>query len=533
MTVRLFLRTTLAGLTAAVLALTASPSPAAADDDHDPDQPTALTTSPATDCAADPPSLIGINDVRLLAEVSDPDEGLLGVSFELRRGDDLIAHTDPSYTFRSGDTAGYRVSYNTLLAAAGDAITTFTWRVRATDRTDRTGPWSEVCSFRYDPTRPAAPVVTAPADTQIGKPTRIEVRSGAGGEVPGRYFWRLNDSQESGIVTGDVAGAATITLTPRRSINSVEVRGLSPAGNSGARADVSFLSDLGDVADEGDLTGDGHSDLLVPGGAHGIPSGLWLGRGDSTGGLSPTVTNLGPRGVWGNDSTDFDGAQISVGRFAGGSFQDVLLYTPGRSRGPAILRGYGDGTPWWPHDAALFSIVLFWDNDGFEPIQLVPGGALPGQTVPDLIGTAGDDASGYHLNYFPALDFIGGYPGAITLTQPTPTGDHAWNTWTLAATATADGTTTLFLWQKSTGLLYAWRDVAFDRETETFSYTEQHLSDAFHPGQPITLQASDINADGTADLWAVGPTATATPWTVSASGALTRGTSRPLVPAGS
>ena len=240
--------------------------------------------------------------------------------------------------------------------------------------------------------------------------------------------------------------------------------------------------------------------------------------------------NLGPDGFSGGDPTDFDGTQISVGRFAGGSFQDVFVYSPGRGAG--IMRGYGDGTPMRSsNDTVLISIANFWDENGFDPIELVRAGSQPGQTIPDLIGTAGTDATGYYLNYFPSSDSIGFYPMVYSLTRPTPAGDLAWNTWTLASTATADGKATLFLWQKTTGKLYAWRDVTFDSEAKELSYTEQHLSDSFYPGQSVTLQASDINGDDVADLWAVGPTATATPWTVTASGAITAGPAQPITPA--
>ena len=534
MTVTFLLRTALAGAVVTALAVTAAPTSAAAARSHRPDRPTGLTTDRATDCAATPPSLIGIGDVTLFAPVSDPDGGHLGVTFQLRHGKDLIVSTDPeTFTWVSGTTAYYRIRYDTLGSVAAGAITPFTWRVRATDAGGKVGPWSAVCSFRYDPTRPAAPVVTPPANgsTKIGTPVSIPVAKGEDGVVPTRFAYMLNGGSDVGEVDADADGSATITVTPRWSTNSLEVRAVSAGGNSGDRTTVTFNSIPGDLADEGDFTGDGHTDLLVVGAEHGLPSGVWLIAGDGAGGLAPQAVNLGYQGLGGGPA-ELDGMQVSAGRFTGGTFQDPFLYSP-RWGHAAILRGNGDGSPIRPIDGNVFYVNggLLRDDNGFDPIQIVRGGRVLGKLTPDLIGTAGNAEFGYYLNYIPSVGGIAAYWPRSLPGRTTPTGDLAWNTWTLASTATTDGVTTLFLWQKTTGKLYAWRDVTFDVETEEFSYTEQHLSDSFYPGQAVTLQASDINGDDVADLWAVGPTATATPWMVTPSGTITAGPAQPITPA--
>ncbi|GLY96605.1 hypothetical protein [Actinoplanes sp. NBRC 103695] len=437
MTVTFFLRTALAGAVATALAVTAAPTSAEAARNHRPDRPTGLTTSPATDCAATPPSFAPDGDVSL--------------------------HADGT--------------------------------------------------------------------TKIGKPVEIVIAKGAGGVVPTGYRYSLNRSEHRA-ATADTEGRATITVTPQRFLNTLEVYGLSPAGNIGDSTTITFNSDAGDLADEGDLTGDGHTDLAVVGGANGLSSGLWLAAGNGSGGLGANAVNLTPAGIGaGGGPAEVDGAQVVTGRFTGGTFQDVLIYYPAGDRAgmAAILRGNGDGSPIRADisgNAVYLPAGLLSDNRGNDPVQLVRAAHTADNVLPDLIGIAGN-----RLTYIANSGFTGGYLSRPLPQQTTPTGDLAWNTWTLAGTATADGRATLFLWQKTTGQLYAWRDVTFDPATKTISYTEQHLSDSWYPAQSITPSAADINGDDVADLWAVGPTATATPWTVTPSGTITAGPAQPITPA--
>jgi hypothetical protein len=132
---------------------------------------------------------------------------------------------------------------------------------------------------------------------------------------------------------------------------------------------------------------------------------------------------------------------------------------------------------------------------------------------PNLVGISGTSGNA-HLAYYSCLWSQSVCTWSYDLANATPTGGTDWDTWTLAS-AVLDGHTTLLLWQRSTGKLYAWDDVTADADTTRLRYSQYQLADDWNTGQSLTLQGADINSDGTADLWTVGDGATATAWLVT------------------
>ena len=501
---------------------------------HKPNRPTGMTTSPGTPCPAATPKIVGLGDVVLYAPVSDRNGGDLGVRFELWKTSApgrLIAFSNPSEKYRrSGGIVSMTVKADTLKTESSNAITQFSWRVQVTDY-NLTSDWSQTCSFKFDPTTTGAPALAVPDDdtTTIGLSTTITIAKGTTGSTPTAYLYQVNGNPH-GKVAADAAGNATIQVTPSRSRNTVSVSGVTAGGNIGETAVARFGSNPAQRAADNDFDGDDLTDLVTPGGRNNLASGLWLASGEEPGELAPAAINIGPRGngFMGRQPSDFDNAQIIAGRFSGTGLQDVLAYYPtGDSAGAAvILRGNGDGSPIQAqHDDSRHEIAagMFSDRDnGLDPTELTNAGHQSGKAYPDLLGIVGSAQTGYYLSYFTA----GGGTGIYTDIYPqpgvtTPTGGFDWNTWTLASTPTESRTdtdpptttsaTTVFLWQKSTGLLYAWRDLTFGADGAA-TYTQQQLSGSWNTGQDIALRAADIDNNGSADLWAVGANANAVPY---------------------
>jgi hypothetical protein len=66
----------------------------------------------------------------------------------------------------------------------------------------------------------------------------------------------------------------------------------------------------------------------------------------------------------------------------------------------------------------------------------------------------------------------------------------------------------MYLWDPSTGALYLWENLAYNMSTGAFTYTQYVIADGssttWNKGATLTLQAADVNGDGTPDLWTVG-----------------------------
>ncbi|MGW4498564.1 LamG-like jellyroll fold domain-containing protein [Micromonospora sp. NPDC004336] len=487
---------------------------------HKPNKPTGMTTSPKTTCTGG--STVGDGSVSLYAPVSDRNGGTLGVSFKLWKTSDTtqtaLASSNPSLlTYSSGSTAVLVVPVATLRTAAGGALTSFSWKVQATDfRTP--SDWSATCTFTFDPTRPGAPNVPEVADgtTTIGEPFTVEITK-AEGTDPSGYVYQLNAGPPTDATATN--GAATISITPSRFTNTLTVTSISAGGNIGDSKSVTFNSNPAATAADGDLTGDGAPDLVTVGARHGLPPGLWLAPTD--GEQSALVgTNIGARGngVTGQNSpADYNGAQAITGHFTGTGLQDVLVYYPATGNG-GVLRANGDGSVIQAQQSGnQFSVSgeLLVDSDGTLPRQLVNAGDIRGAAtgIPELLGISGDTTVGHHLTYYSNFYAPALYANPQRIEQPTPTGGDDWNNWTIA-TAQLTGSTAMFLWNRTTGALHLWTNLAFDGNN-LLTFSAYKLSDAWNAGADLTLRAADIDSNGTPDLWTVGTGASTGAWLVS------------------
>ncbi|MGC4820208.1 FG-GAP-like repeat-containing protein [Micromonospora sp. DT63] len=493
---------------------------------HKPNTPTGMTTSPKTACAGG--SIVGDASVSLYAPVSDRNGGTLGVSFKLWKTTDTtqaaLASSNPSLlTYPSGSTGVLVVPMTTLRNAAAGSITSFSWKVQATDfRTP--SDWSATCTFKFDPTRPGQPSVSdAPAGATVGQPATFTITKseGSGGTTPSGYVSQLNGGPPVDI-PADATGAATFTVSPTRFTNTLTVTSVSAGGNFGDSTSKVFNAAPAATAVDGDMTGDDVADLLTVGKANNLPSGLWLAAGRNGTGVDPITTNLGARGngVTGNeDPSDFNDGQAISGHFFGSGFQDVLVYyTAGANAGNGtVLRGSGDGSVIQPYNnQASVSGDMLVDGNGNAPLQLANAGDTrgTGSTIPDLIGTSGDATNGYFLNYYPMASAPGLYYYGGSTTTLTPSGGVDWNNWTITTAQLSSGTA-MFLWNSTTGALHLWTNLAYNQDTTQLTYTPYTLSTNWNRGAALNLQAADINIDGTPDLWTIGTGGVATTWLVT------------------
>jgi len=500
--------------------------------DHKPNKPTGLKTSPTTSCTG---STIGDTAVKLYATVSDPDGGTVGETFKIWKtsNSSVSKSSDPNkLTAPSGSGAvPFTVDEKWLKTASGGVATSFSWNVVVTDFKYPSPP-SGTCSFTWDPTRQGDPDVTEPENATIGQPVSVAVtftKQHATDTIPSSYQYQLNGGP-AGFADADSAGSATIKVTPRRFTNVLTVTSMSAGSNFGGTSSATFTARPAANAAEGDLTGDGTADLVTVGNANNFPSGLWLTPGTGTGApaIDPQSTNIGivGNGTKGtNKPSDFDGAQAVLGRFTGAGLQDVLYYYPNgeNAGGGGVLNGNGDGTPIYADQSGTqhtISAGALSDANSDNPTVLANAGHTDGQAYPDLIGITGDDTNGYALNYYANQGGLLNYAFPVQLAVPAPDGTMNWNSWDITTAQRADGTTDMFLWNRSTGALHRWSALSFDVNNSTFSYTtDTVLADgstaAWVRSATTTFQAADINHDGTLDLWTVGAGRTATAWLVS------------------
>ncbi|GAA3273475.1 hypothetical protein GCM10020218_018230 [Dactylosporangium vinaceum] len=494
---------------------------------HPPNTPSGLRTSPVTTCAGTP-TTVGDGLVSLYAPVSDPDGGNVGVAFKIwRTSDGQVEKTsDPAVlTAASGTTAVLQVPELTLKTASGSVVTSFSWAVYVTDGSINSA-WSTTCTFNFDPTRPGTPVVTRPASPAMGQAATFTIAKPVTGAVPSAYMYQLNGGapqQESA-----TSGNATITVTPERFTNVLTVTGLSAGNNVGETASVVFdaTPPATPRADQ-DITGDGYADLVAGGAANGLPAGIWLATGRRTGAIVPATTDIGVNGAGINAGSgislpsDFNGAQVLTGHFTGTALQDVGAYYP---TGPAagqfiVVTGTGNSSPMQGQNSNYVHRIPaggLQDRNGDSPLQLVNVGNGSGQTTPypDLMAISGDPTSGYYLDYYVNRGETARYEFPATLMNATPTGGVDWNNWIISSAQTPSGSW-LFLWNKTTGRLYLWKNPTFDTAGQALTYTQYTLATNWNVGADITLRAADVDRDSNPDLWSIDSTGIVTPWLVS------------------
>ena len=499
---------------------------------HLPNVPTALRTSPTTSCGASPASPVGLGPVSLYAPVSDPDGNTVGVEFKLWKTSNTaqtaLASSNPGVlTAGNNTTAVLNVAQSVLETAAAGATTDFSWKVRVTDfpasATDTThySAWSTECKLKFDPTRMGTPSITVDPGAQVGQPATVHIaKNPSDTSPPSGYLIQVNGGAPIN-VAADASGNATAQITPTRFTNIVAATSLSSGGNPGGAGSAIFNATPAATAQPDDFNGDDIADLLTPGSTNGLPAGLWLAPGGNSGQINPVGTNIGVYGTGATGirtPTAYTGAQVLTGMFTGSNLQDVLLYYPngdagGQNRGGgSIVSGNGDGSPLQPDSGSQQAITgetLCEINDatgacftGSEPQQLIAANDAIGfgDPFPDLLGVVQNPVGSYHLNYY-SSGGRGYFQPAARLGRTTPTGGIDWDKWTLATALTSSGTD-MYLWNRTTGALYLWHNLAY---TDDLTFQTQYtIATGWHTGSTDTLRAADIDRDGDADLWTIG-----------------------------
>jgi hypothetical protein len=380
--------------------------------------------------------------------------------------------------------------------------------------------------------------------------------------APGSYRYQLNGGNPVSITASSASPyTATISLKPTTQTNVLTVTAVSSGGNIGDTDDYRFIAQAPATATDDDLNGDGNADLLTVGGKNSLPSGLWQAAGTGSGKVDPLARNVGIDGNGINTTatpTSFDSTQAITGHFfTGAGFNDVLDYSYNTANGAIsgeILRGQGDGTALQPIDSlpitnstGVFALTTTTTGDGdtttvttTPATSIASGGSLyntvNGYTLtgyPDLLllinGTLYDENAQPGTGIYPgadqAADLADYNPYCLAQNTSTTTSCTTdWSSWSITSTLVG-GLPAVFARDTSTDTSdpsagQLWYLSPDNLQTLTTDYwTNNNITDTTltsveaattgwdSVSQP-TLQAADINNDGTPDLWTVNGTGT-------------------------
>ncbi|MFC1430616.1 LamG-like jellyroll fold domain-containing protein [Streptacidiphilus sp. N1-3] len=526
--------------------------------DQTPKTPTGLYTSPTTKCTGG--STLGDTSVTLYAPVSTATKFALTTTFHLYKTGDTAKTNllttangiaSDTYSGASGQTAVLAVSEAFYKARAAGAATSFSWIAQTTDGT-LTSAWSAACSFTWDPTRPGAPVIVPDPAPPVGAVTcpTLDVPAGTVQSIGSTcsftfqpptdgstglpaavsgYLYQLNQDPPQ---TVPATANATVSVRLPRLVNTLTVSALSAGGNLGSPVTAWFDgAALNPAATDGDVTGDGYPDLIVPGNAStALPAGLWLEGGGANGNIAPNGTNIGANGLGFSTNAspaDWNGAQAVTGDFCGYGEQDVLAYFPtGNNAGGGSVvcndgssgsMRLGDPTQAGADSAPyMISAGSFQDDAGNTATQIAAAGNTSGKGtgIPDILATVNNQLvlfyaqtpNGYTGNAgFDPICVDGGCSALTALN--TPDGSQDWNSWTITTAQLASGTA-MYLWKPSTGALDLWTGLSLSAATgTTLTTTGQYTlaSSGWNTGDNRVLRAADFSGSGVPDLWATDP----------------------------
>ncbi|MGW7244409.1 LamG-like jellyroll fold domain-containing protein [Streptomyces sp. NPDC054804] len=403
--------------------------------------------------------------------------------------------------------------------------------------------------------------------------------------APGSYRFQLNGGNPVSVPASTTSPyTATASLKPTTQTDVLTVTAVGTSGNIGDTYDYRFIAKAPAAATADDLNGDGNADLLTVGGKNSLPAGLWQATGTGSGKIDTVAQNIGIDGngvSTTQTATSFTSTQAITGHFATATgFTDVLDYTYDTSKASAsaeILRGTGDGSPLDPNGgipaasdttAAFSRSVTAPDSDDTATTtiafatSIANGGGLYNYAASDINADGTFDPTamtgysdllmviGGKLYLSPDSDQPGGYNGAnaateladynpYCLAQNTSTTTSCttdWSNWTITSTV-LNGLPAVFardagtdtsdpsagqLWYLSPDNLTKLADDAINNLVIDTTLTPvEAAATGWDAGSQPTLQAADINNDGTPDLWTVSSTGTATAHALPLSGTTT------------
>ncbi|QMU68286.1 LamG-like jellyroll fold domain-containing protein [Streptacidiphilus sp. P02-A3a] len=536
--------------------------------DKHPNAPSGLKTIPASSCAG---SVLGDTSVTLYATQSTPTRSSLTTTFNLYKSSDSAKNnlltsangiSSDTWTGASGQQAVLTLSESFFSKQAGGVATSFSFIAESTDTTLTSGWTATACTFKWDPTRPGAPIVKTNASPPPGAKSCLTLDGTVGsiepiGSTCGFTLSPLTTGGTSTPISGylyqtnqaapiqlPATGSASITVPLTNLVNTLTVSALSAGGNIGSATTVWFDgAGLNPPANDGDLNLDGVPDLIVPGGTGTeFGHGLWMAAGTGNGGISTHPVNIGVTGL-GTDyqgkPTDWDGAQAITGDFCGNGAQDVFAYFPTGANAGGGDVACNDGSAGPLHGANLNSdtapsVILpgaLIDDNNDNVTDVVTAGNTSGEDtgLPDLLAT-GPDGNLYLYysttsnGYSNPFSCVGTCDVLTGLRSPDGT---SWNNWTLATAQLSSGTA-MYLWNRGTGALDLWTGLAVDNTGTTLTTTGQYtITDGVSTfwnkdaADPIVLRAADMTGSGVPDLWATdtmsGVTSSYMPSTLSAS----------------
>jgi hypothetical protein len=477
-------------------------------------------TSPATSCTAN--NTVGLGNVTLHTNATDTDGGVLGVMFKIVNTGTgaVVDSTDPSTntvtTTRTAPTAtaSHIVLESKLAANAAGVATEYTWQANVTDYHATSS--TITCHFTFDPTTPGTPTVAPPSTFTYGLSAMFTITKPLDSPViPANYLVQLNDSP-SFSVSADSSGNASASVTPSRVHgNFVSITSLSAGNNIGQTYIDTFDAAAPTTTQaDGDVTRDGLPDYLAVGSQNTLPPGIWLAA-NTIDGISPNAANIGVSGLeLDHNPSDFTGYAAITGNFNDLGDQDIIVYN--RTTGDEAMYPLFDDGAALPATAFQISPGNLTDLDGLSvPQQVVNGGhtgGTDGALPPDLFGVFAT-----HLAYFTSGGAVNNYSvnTVSDSTATTPTGGTDWANWTIATAQTATSGTDMFLWNKGSGGLYLWTNMAYDPDAGTLSFVQHTLSTAGWDPTSTAIQAADINHDGVPDLWVTNSTGQVTAYLVS------------------
>lgn len=263
----------LAVVSAALCGLGVSAIPASASAPNAaPAAPTEMSTSPATTC----PSESYLRDATpvLSATFADPDAHDVSARFEVLSGGSSVWNSGYGIPAASGSTHAVTVPDGEL--ADG---TTYTWRARGRDTSNRPGPWSPLCEFTVDTVRPDAPTVaseTYPEDQTSGGIGTAGSFTFTSSSDTASFRYSFNGMTPTIVDAPTFGAAATVAFAPTSAGSQrLSVEAIDRAGNvsdtRSYRFTVPFAASFGahwamdaGISPEPDTSPDGAHLLTVP-----------------------------------------------------------------------------------------------------------------------------------------------------------------------------------------------------------------------------------------------------------------------------